>query len=843
MEAPGIVPNSTVCPACGKEIILAGQEGLTHMDCPYCGVPTVVPVQFNEFVLLNAIGFGGMGTVYKAMDLALNRMLAIKILRKKLAANSAFLDNFRREAQAAAAVNHPNVARVFSFGEHEGQCYLVMELLERGSLDDRLTKIGKLPEIEALNIGIQIAGGLRAAYATGLLHRDVKPGNILFNDQGVPKIVDFGLARPADDKKSAANEPEPIWGTPYYIAPEKLTGHPEDTRSDIYSLGATLFHAMAGRPPFDAATATDVAVKHATTPAYSLKTYLPTVQDTTAQVIGRMLAKNPNERFANYDQLITELERAKRVIEENEKKPIIVTESGERVSVFSLLGTGTALLLLAAAAVFLWIKRDALFGEQKIPPPSTTTKIVTQQIERTTVKLEDVNFNEDTPDGPAWSKAAANLAAGNIPAALIEYRKIETKFLFQPNQLHWIYYAKGIALLLDNQLAAATNALSQAEDSTFQHRIPPTVTHINFVSPLASTLLYKIPQKDMDDPIFPQWAAALNHFNAGLYTLRATRATNHMTRIYQYNLAVTRFNRYANAKPSDEEKWLYAFQPLATELARECHLIQPTIDKAESFFAEGKKDLALNTLLDMQSQLHIPFLRARLQHAYDTLEHRVKIADQQQKEKQRAEQERIKQEQLAAQRRAEEEKLAALERTKAADAKLLDESADTQKKFIATYDFTGLLAHCTALAPKLKTDDARAQHTGATARARALAGLKTKLAAAFKQRPYDGASIRQNTGTAFIGKLTGVAPDDKLIFTLDEGSLLREWRELAPTTIINIGLAYAQTDTLENTAQWYFHLAVFARQYGFEQLAASYAKEAARLQPSLDATLKATGIQ
>ncbi len=249
MEVPGKVPESINCHACGAVIDLAGKVGFTHVDCPRCDAVSVVPVKCGNFLLLNMLGVGGMGTVYKAIDLHLNRYLALKILRPKLAASTEFIERFTREARSAAAVNHPNVAQVYSFGELDSQYYLSMELLERGSLDDRITREGKLTEKEVLEIGSSIASGLRAAQQRGLLHRDIKPGNILFTQEGVPKIVDFGLARgPAD---TAAGD-EQIWGTPYYIAPEKLRGQADDFRSDMYSLGATLFHALAGRPPFDA---------------------------------------------------------------------------------------------------------------------------------------------------------------------------------------------------------------------------------------------------------------------------------------------------------------------------------------------------------------------------------------------------------------------------------------------------------------------------------------------------------------------------------------------------------------------------------------------------------------
>ncbi|HUI07217.1 MAG TPA: serine/threonine-protein kinase [Verrucomicrobiae bacterium] len=304
------MPDSINCHACGALLDLAGHAGFTHIECR-CGALSVVPLQFGDFLLLSPIGSGAVGTVYKAIDLLLNRYLALKVLPKKLSADPEVVNNFSREARAAA-VNHPNVALVYSFGEHDGQYYLAMELLERGSLDDRITKLGKLPEADVLSIGIQIASALRAAARRGLLHRDVKPGNVLFNDDDVPKIVDFGLARHGQGE--GGEQPKPVWGTPYYVAPEKLRDLPEDFRSDIYSLGATLFHALAGRPPFDAATTGEVVTKHATQPAFSLGTYAPDVHERTTRVISRMLAKDPAERHQSYDELIQELTGAQALL-------------------------------------------------------------------------------------------------------------------------------------------------------------------------------------------------------------------------------------------------------------------------------------------------------------------------------------------------------------------------------------------------------------------------------------------------------------------------------------------------------------------------------------------------
>src|SRR5271169_2688363 len=224
MDAPGNVPDSINCHSCGAILDLTGKTGFTHVECQHCGAASVVPLKFGDFLLLNVIGTGGTGTVYKAIDVPLNRYLALKVLHSNLAADPAFVARFSGEARVAAIVNHPNIAQVYSFGEIDHWYYTTMELCDHGSLDSRITQLGRLPEPEVLSIGLQIASALRAAWQHGVLHRDVKPGNILFNEDGVPKLVDFSLASTLQIDPEA----ERVWGTPYYVAPEKLRGKSDD---------------------------------------------------------------------------------------------------------------------------------------------------------------------------------------------------------------------------------------------------------------------------------------------------------------------------------------------------------------------------------------------------------------------------------------------------------------------------------------------------------------------------------------------------------------------------------------------------------------------------------------
>jgi serine/threonine protein kinase len=265
---------------------------------------------FGNYQLERELGQGGMGTVYLAKDSGLNRHVALKILRSDLGSNPSFATKFLEEVEVTASLAHPNIIRVFTLGEQDGRLYLVMEHLDQPSLEDSMQTKGKIPEKEVLEIGMGIASALQFAHEeTGLIHRDIKPGNILFGRGNISKLADFGLAAGA---RSALGQQDEIWGTPYYVSPERLLREPEDIRSDIYSLGATLYHALAGRPPFDADTAEEVAKRHISDRPPPLRSLCPEAQEQTVFTLDKCLAKKTYDRWTSYAELIGQLADALR---------------------------------------------------------------------------------------------------------------------------------------------------------------------------------------------------------------------------------------------------------------------------------------------------------------------------------------------------------------------------------------------------------------------------------------------------------------------------------------------------------------------------------------------------
>ena len=305
-------PTAQTCPGCGTTVDTAEAEPLARIACPKCGKKIRVERTFDHFVVIETLGVGGMGTVYKARDMQLDRFVALKLLRRDLGGEEDHKTRLQEEARIAAAVNHPCVIQVFDSGTDHGQFYVVMELVDQGSLDDLMALQPRLPEKRVLEIGIQVARGLRAAHRRGLIHRDVKPANILFVDEHAAKIGDFGLASTATQRWASGGV---VWGTPEYVAPERLNNDPEDLRSDIYSLGATLFHAIAGKPPIEVSTNSSTALLELKQQPLDLQGTVPDVSVATAEVLQRMIAADPAQRFSSYDDLVAELERAWRELE------------------------------------------------------------------------------------------------------------------------------------------------------------------------------------------------------------------------------------------------------------------------------------------------------------------------------------------------------------------------------------------------------------------------------------------------------------------------------------------------------------------------------------------------
>ncbi|MCL2104958.1 MAG: protein kinase [Kiritimatiellaeota bacterium] len=315
--------TAAACPKCGAMLEVPDIPAFTMVQCPTCEFEFPTPSKFGSFLLLQLLGMGGMGGVYRARDEALNREVAIKVMQKSLGDDPLFVETFQREAQAAAKLNHPNIAQVYSFGQVMGQPYIAMELIPGGSLDKMMASQGPLDPAIVFQIGVQIAEGLSEAADTNLVHGDVKPENILFDIEKNAKLVDFGLAA----MQSGPNQE--VWGTPYYIAPEKVRKQKTDLRSDIYSLGATLYHAIAGAPPFDGTDAAAVVKARFDGDPRPLRSVRKrAVPEEVEEIIKRMLSMDPAMRYPTYGSLLGDMRRYL-----SKAGPVSVASSGKKIMI------------------------------------------------------------------------------------------------------------------------------------------------------------------------------------------------------------------------------------------------------------------------------------------------------------------------------------------------------------------------------------------------------------------------------------------------------------------------------------------------------------------------------
>jgi eukaryotic-like serine/threonine-protein kinase len=270
--------------------------------------------QIPGYQLLGKLGKGAMATVYKAKQVSLDRVVAVKVLPKKMSENPEFVERFYKEGRAAARLSHNNIVQAIDVGSTpDGYHYFVMEFVEGKTLYDVMAVPPhgdgrSFSEAEALDIGIQIADALAHAHHRHLIHRDVKPKNILLTPQGIAKLTDLGLARATDDADAAHMEAGKAYGTPYYISPEQIRGDLDiDFRADIYSLGATLYHLVTGRPPFDGETPSAVMHKHLKQPLTPADHVNTALSAGIAEIIEVAMAKPRDERYSATEQMVEDL--------------------------------------------------------------------------------------------------------------------------------------------------------------------------------------------------------------------------------------------------------------------------------------------------------------------------------------------------------------------------------------------------------------------------------------------------------------------------------------------------------------------------------------------------------
>jgi len=374
-----------LCYACGAPMNVSDIAPYSRVACPACKAENRVKTHFGPYTLTRRHAIGGMSSVFIGKDEALDREVALKILSEEYSKDEKRITAFEEEARLTASFSHPNVVRVLTTGKAFGRFYIAMEFVNGGHFEHQIREKGKVPEIEILPFAIQVAEGLKGAQAAGLIHRDIKPGNILLDSEGNAKIVDFGLALVTKGGKAKATE---IWATPYYVPPEAIEGQAEDFRADIYAFGATLYHALAGKPSCNEDTMASNLLREAKKKVIPLKKVAPELTDETCAVIDRAMAYDPVNRFSSYDEMVSGLQSALKVARGEVVKDSDGNTKAERraelrannrKSIF-LITSATAIAVAAIVTLILLTKAD--------PTPSKRpTKILTvDSVDDTTEK-------------------------------------------------------------------------------------------------------------------------------------------------------------------------------------------------------------------------------------------------------------------------------------------------------------------------------------------------------------------------------------------------------------------------------------------------------------------------
>jgi len=301
------------------------------------------------------IGTGGMADVYIAEDLSLHRKVAVKILRSDLARDPAFVARFKKEALAAGALNNPGIVAVFDSGEDGGDSYIVMELVKGHTLRQVLQSNKDITEGEAVAIVTEILQALEYSHAHGIIHRDIKPGNIMITDSGKVKVMDFGIARALDDVGATMTNTWNVVGTAQYLSPEQATGEYADARSDIYSVGCLMYELLVGRPPFIGDTPVSIAFQHVSAPIPAPSDLNPSIDPNLETIIKVALHKDPNDRYQDAAAMLEDLQRAIR----GEEVTTRIRRPNPRRRMFAIGGIAVALLLIIGFTYALQSNKSA----------------------------------------------------------------------------------------------------------------------------------------------------------------------------------------------------------------------------------------------------------------------------------------------------------------------------------------------------------------------------------------------------------------------------------------------------------------------------------------------------
>ena len=745
------------CPDCGALIDVTPEEPFALMHCPTCGGALRVRRRFDQFELEEALGVGGMGAVYRALDTNLSRPVALKLLQKEHSENPEFVAQFQKEAAITASINHPNVVKVYSTGRDHGRVYIAMELINRGSLDDRMNEEGRVSELQILNVGIQIAQGLNAALQRGLIHRDIKPGNILFSSATNSKIVDFGLAVLMEHAGKVAGE---VWGTPYYVAPEPLDDRPEDFRSDMYSLGATLFHALTGNPPHEAETNSMRELLEIKRKPPAPQSIPPDVSSATAHLLHKMLKFAPEERFQSYPELIQHIEYARTehltaLAKENQRSEVVGSQAPKRS--WEWLSYVTAAIVVSAGVGAFEVAQHRV---QK-PDPGEVAEVPRAALP---IDRQYRDACKLLADGDAAHAAVAFLELGKNPG------------ISQP-LLDWVFLHGGLAELLAGHDDKAAAQFKEIEDRGVYSTDAAEEKLANFFVDTARLAASENPVpvtavQTVDGSTYE--ALALLIF--GIKDWNAGRIAD----------AGAFFRQFVSSEPQERHAWVAEYKPIARPYIDDLKALRLAKEASDGAATLGAKKDALQVIRQGRGSLKFP---KKTEKEFAAMDEKLQTAI-------------TAEETQEAQRIAEQD---------AADDKILTDAKAKIAPLEQLYKFSeaaSIAATIQAAGAKGKAErDALVRNTDW------LAKFKHTLVLDIKTIGYPTPMVKRN-GTQLPGGARR-ATEEQVEVVTPFGTLSTPWSDLSPDSLFAIGQYFLKANFPPSSLadrQWY--LGVFAMHAG-----------------------------
>ncbi|MEO7319561.1 MAG: serine/threonine-protein kinase, partial [Chthoniobacteraceae bacterium] len=591
-----------------------------------------------------------------------------------------------------------------------------------------------------LEVGVQIAKGLQAGLEKGLIHRDIKPGNILFADENTAKIVDFGLAVLQEHASTVAGE---VWGTPYYVAPEKLDNKPEDFRSDMYSLGGTLFHALAGRPPFEAETASMVALKHIKSQAVSLQAFAPEVSSATAYVINKTLEKEPRNRYQSYEELIEHLEYARNQLlaaaargPAAKARVVLEDEGSARAMTWLTFGMVGAIV---AGGVYLYMRRDAFKKQDpKVDPRIEAARIANASVE------------------PGFKAAREMLVAGKFDEAAKSLDELEARPSVPQPLLNWITLHRGLARLVVGKEQEAREIFAKIVERGAYSLDPAELKMSAFFMDAARELVDAFPiqaskARDYDKSNYQSIALLL-------FALKDWQMGN-------FDEAGPLFRQFHSSSPEAPYQWIGDYKEFATSY----------IDAYAEYREVSAKLRAANSIEERRAAV------ALAKEARDKISVKGKLAT--------ILDDTIKtiEESIVARETEEAGKKVAQE---ASDAKALEEMRAQTGVLLTQLKFTE--ARTFASATIVKGEKAKSEQQSVLKRADALAKFKTRLIADINAFTYPQ-QIRRKSGAIVPGVATR-ANDLGVEIRTPYGNTPLVWTDFSLDTMWNMGRHFLQAE-------------------------------------------------